>query len=534
MTLSQVADNGYDINDPTNPWIGVHTRALDGEARPFKLDTITDIGTGVAGGDLYLFESNIHLFENKLNENGTSLDTNIHIKDQVYRLLFFDKTTFETSNASTCTFLGNEEGVCTIDVVEGGAFTGTHGASKASSFSFSVIPDTTPPVMTISAAEVGNGEASNHASLSLTFTANEAITDFSADDIFLVQPTLIFPLKLKLTQASSDNRWSVTSVNVEVNGVNQVHTVNELGSTEILLQKAFVGTNNRIKISNHSTVVTNNPNYGNTWDLFEIELFDNNDIKLPLSNLTQDTTKASWWASLSNLIDNNYSTYWAYHPWLVDIDGNPDPNVDGKQWVEFEFNSLISSFTNSGDDKVYTATLTRSVPGDYSIAVNPSVFKDMSNNLNLAAATPNPFHWTYFSTFTPTTKDELESAIEKHLSGNDSYYGTPDTWDTSLITDMSDLFENDTTFNHDISNWDVSNVTNFSNMFHGATAFNYDVSDWDVSSGTDFTNMFTNTAGTYDNVSVNNKFPGTYWKNSNVKSVSTMLTFNAVLLKTPP
>ena len=46
--------------------------------------------------------------------------------------------------------------------------------------------------------------------------------------------------------------------------------------------------------------------------------------------------------------------------------------------------------------------------------------------------------------------------------------------------------------------------------------------------------MFTNTAGTYDNVSVNNKFPGTYWKNSNVKSVSTMLTFNAVLLKTPP
>ena len=137
----------------------------------------------------------------------------------------------------------------------------------------------------------------------------------------------------------------------------------------------------------------------------------------------------------------------------------------------------------------------------------------------------------------PQDKDELQTAVNLWISENLialTKYGDISTWDTSLITDMSDLFKNDTAFNHNISGWDVNSVTNFSNMFHGATAFNHDISGWDVSSGTDFTNMFTDTAGTYHNVSVNNEYPGTYWKNSNVKSVSGMVTFNVVLDLTAP
>ena len=36
---------------------------------------------------------------------------------------------------------------------------------------------------------------------------------------------------------------------------------------------------------------------------------------------------------------------------------------------------------------------------------------------------------------------------------------------TSLITDMSSMFYNNSTFNQDISAWDVSNVTNMAYMF---------------------------------------------------------------------
>ena len=71
-------------------------------------------------------------------------------------------------------------------------------------------------------------------------------------------------------------------------------------------------------------------------------------------------------------------------------------------------------------------------------------------------------------------------------------HGHISTWDTSAVTDMSGLFQNNTTFNEDISGWDVSNVTNMSGMFEGATAFNQDLSAWgyDIVGVTNMSNMF--------------------------------------------
>lgn len=61
---------------------------------------------------------------------------------------------------------------------------------------------------------------------------------------------------------------------------------------------------------------------------------------------------------------------------------------------------------------------------------------------------------------------------------------------TTLVTDMSGLFTQDSEFNIDISNWDVSNVTNMESMFMGASSFNQNIYCWDVNNVVNMSNMF--------------------------------------------
>ena len=61
---------------------------------------------------------------------------------------------------------------------------------------------------------------------------------------------------------------------------------------------------------------------------------------------------------------------------------------------------------------------------------------------------------------------------------------------TSLVTDTSDLFRNETTFNQDISSWDTSNVTNMSYMFYNAVIFDQPLNNWDTSNVTTMEFMF--------------------------------------------
>jgi surface protein len=61
---------------------------------------------------------------------------------------------------------------------------------------------------------------------------------------------------------------------------------------------------------------------------------------------------------------------------------------------------------------------------------------------------------------------------------------------TTLITNMSSMFQNATVFNHPISSWDTNRVTNMSSMFQGASAFNQLIGNWNVSSVTNMASMF--------------------------------------------
>ena len=65
-----------------------------------------------------------------------------------------------------------------------------------------------------------------------------------------------------------------------------------------------------------------------------------------------------------------------------------------------------------------------------------------------------------------------------------------DQWDVSNVTDMDSMFWGLSDFNCDLSSWDVSKVENMNSMFRYCENFNCDLSSWNVSNVADIDAMF--------------------------------------------
>jgi surface protein len=89
--------------------------------------------------------------------------------------------------------------------------------------------------------------------------------------------------------------------------------------------------------------------------------------------------------------------------------------------------------------------------------------------------------------------DKLKEAVKEWLEDSitaESKYGHISSWDTSEVTDMSELFSGAYQFNEDIANWNTSLVTDMSMMFYDAINFNQDIGFWDVKSVKNMAQMF--------------------------------------------
>ena len=98
------------------------------------------------------------------------------------------------------------------------------------------------------------------------------------------------------------------------------------------------------------------------------------------------------------------------------------------------------------------------------------------------------------------------------------FNGSLSEWDTANVEDMSSMFSEAHSFNTDISSWDTSSVTNMAYMFNNAGKFNQDISSWDTSNVTTMASMF------YSATSFNQDISS--WNTSNVTDMSFMFRWN--------
>ena len=134
--------------------------------------------------------------------------------------------------------------------------------------------------------------------------------------------------------------------------------------------------------------------------------------------------------------------------------------------------SLLITFENGickcpdasiGDTATISGTL-------YTVVDNDSIRTEIANgNVNLCTS--------------------LVTDMSNLFSGNDSFNSEIGFWDTSSVTNMKKMFNQATSFNKDISNWDTSSVTDMNQMF-AWTSFNKDISNWDVSNVESFYRTF--------------------------------------------
>jgi len=84
---------------------------------------------------------------------------------------------------------------------------------------------------------------------------------------------------------------------------------------------------------------------------------------------------------------------------------------------------------------------------------------------------------------TPMGDGSIRVAVAAWLSdatAAEAAYGHISTWETGGVTDMSELFEDASSFNEDISAWDTSGVTTMVEMFQDASSFNQNIGGWSV------------------------------------------------------
>ena len=212
-------------------------------------------------------------------------------------------------------------------------------------------------------------------------------------------------------------------------------------------------------------------------------------IEVPVSN-TSTTYSLSFLAAVR---DN----------WWVGGGGSPD-NIQFKVELFDSNEASVSDETylhsaSFNTFKKYTKQFSGLTRGQqYKFTITNDYLNGAGANVNYGDQTIFIANVEFFDSFhdsstTSEANSQLETAISNWIadsSGAINTYGPINTWKTNLVSRMSNLFHNESSFNEDISNWDVSNVTAMNGMFRNADSFNQPLNSWDVSNVINLSHMF--------------------------------------------
>ncbi|MDC0643820.1 BspA family leucine-rich repeat surface protein [Flavobacteriaceae bacterium] len=162
--------------------------------------------------------------------------------------------------------------------------------------------------------------------------------------------------------------------------------------------------------------------------------------------------------------------------------------------IYFENETCKCPNANSGDTRTidgvtYTAVTTRAELEYYISARNFNLcttnITDMSNLFKDNASFNSDI--SFWDTSNVTNMNYM-------FGGASAFNGDIGNWNTAAVTDMGYMFFSALEFNQNIGNWDTSRVTNMQAMFNSASSFNQDIGNWDTYSVTDMQYMFYDTS----------------------------------------
>jgi surface protein len=157
-------------------------------------------------------------------------------------------------------------------------------------------------------------------------------------------------------------------------------------------------------------------------------------------------------------------------------------------------------------------------------------------NSNTTITTANTYSGSeYFgepNTWDVTSVTDMSDLFKGILDiGNYTFHPDISAWNTSKVTTMENMFNSATTFNQDIGGWNTSNVTNMSNMFREASDFNQDIGSWDTSNVTNMSNMFREASDFNQDINTQSVAVGgityTAWDTSKVTTMENMFRLSS-------